>query len=291
MSAEQLQAMGLDPAQVLREIRFLEAYSTTTQAELTELTSQSSTESLQEDPAFTVAADLATALRERGQWLLFFDQERAQQSLLAAGRLFGRLGQPFGYFLQVIADESDLPLRRLAEGLEYVNDIGEASSAVELWPLAHPQQQAYLLLAAAGSDEAREVFGGLLASILESSPHTRGVAPVGALGTPIRFLWDTARHLYRAEPKSVDVVASHLAVMGDRYIEAMELARVNQFLWRHGAAPVDVGDIDLAGITALAARRFGWKQTVAALESSGGQRSNPLKIPPVRLGLAIGRRR
>ncbi len=222
MPAEQLEEMGLDPEQVLREIRFLEAYAATAEAELRQIRAQSGQHRLQEDPAFTVAADLAATLRERGQWLLFFDQDRARQSLLQAGELFSVLGQPFGHFLQVVADEfgRNLPLRQLREGL-----------------------------------------------------------------------WDTARHLYRAERRSVDVVASHLAGMCDRYGESMELARVNNFLWRHGAAPVDVGDIDLTGITALAVRRFGWEETVAALERSGGQRSRPMNTPPVRLGLDMGRPR
>ncbi len=294
MPAEQLEEMGLDPEQVLREIRFLEAYAATAEAELRQIRAQSGQHRLQEDPAFTVAADLAATLRERGQWLLFFDQDRARQSLLQAGELFSVLGQPFGHFLQVVADEfgRNLPLRQLREGLRYVVEgPGEPDSVAGLWPLAHPQQQAYLLLAATGSERARESFGRLLASVLDSSPHDRGVAPVGALGTPLRHLWDTARHLYRAERRSVDVVASHLAGMCDRYGESMELARVNNFLWRHGAAPVDVGDIDLTGITALAVRRFGWEETVAALERSGGQRSRPMNTPPVRLGLDMGRPR
>jgi hypothetical protein len=294
MPAEQLQEMGIDPAQVRREIQFLEAYASTAQAELSQILSQSKPQSLQEDPAFTVAADLATALRERGQWLLFFDQERAGESLFEAGRLFGRLGQPFGYYLQVIAGglDRELPLRRLGTGLRYIDKgPGALDSAGEMWPLAHPQQQAYMLLAATGSERARKQFGPLLASVLHSSPHDQGVAPVGALGTPIRHMWDIARHLYLAERQSASVVASHLAAMSDRYAEAMELARVNQFLWQHGAAPVDVGDVDLTGITALAVRRFGLRATVSALEGSGQERLRLLDIPPVRLGLEMGRPR
>jgi hypothetical protein len=294
MPAEQLKSMGHDPEQVLRQVRFLEAYAATAELELREVLSQSEQQSIQEDPAFTIASDLATTLRERGQWLLFFDQEVARQSLFEAGELFGRLGQPFGYFLQVLAGASgrDLSLGRLGEGLSYVDKgLGRSDSPAEMWPLAHPQQQVYLLLAATGSEPARQEFGRLLGSVLDSSPHDRGVAPVGALGTPIRHLWDTARHLYRAEQRSVTVVASHLSTMSDRYAEAMDLARVNQFLWQRGAAPVDVGDIDLIGITALAVRRFGWEETVATLERSGGERSRPLDTPPVRLGLDLGRAR
>jgi hypothetical protein len=37
----------------------------------------------------------------------------------------------------------------------------------------------------------------------------------------------------------------------------MTLATVNSYLWRNGAAPVDVGDIDISGVTAMAARVFG----------------------------------
>lgn len=290
MPDELLEELGLDPEQVQRQIRFLDAYVAMAEAELREVLSRAKQQSLQADPAFTVASDLATALRERGQWMLFFDHNHARKSLFQAGELFGRLGQPFGYFLQVVADafRTDLPVRQIGDSLLYVSKgFGESDSAGNMWPLAHPQQQAYMVLAAAGSEPAREEFGRLLESVLDSSPNARGVAPVGALGTPIRHLWNTARHLYRAELRSVTVVASRLAAMADRYAEAMELARVNRYLWQHGAAPVDVGDIDLTGITALAVRRFGWQDTVAALERSSGERSRPLQMSPVRLGLEM----
>ncbi len=83
-------------------------------------------------------------------------------------------------------------------------------------------------------------------------------------------------------PDSPDVIAEHLAAMAARYAEAMHSAQVSEYLWRTGLAPVDIGDIDLAGITTLAARRFG----PAVLEQLA-ERVGPVGATPILAGLDL----
>jgi hypothetical protein len=46
----------------------------------------------------------------------------------------------------------------------------------------------------------------------------------------------------------------------------MELARANEYCWRNAAAPVDVGDVDIIGMTVIASRRFGLDRISDALD-------------------------
>ena len=56
----------------------------------------------------------------------------------------------------------------------------------------------------------------------------------------------------------LELVTRHLLVAFARhYSETIELAMVNQHCWAHAAAPVDVADLDLVGISALATRVWG----------------------------------
>ena len=87
-------------------------------------------------------------------------------------------------------------------------------------------------------------------------------------------------------PGSPQVVADHLAGMARRYAETMSLAQVNTHLWRHAAAPVDVGDIDVAGIAALAAHRFGVDTLLHSLQEAGvSAERHPIAMAPIEAGV------
>lgn len=289
MAARHLEEMGLSEAQVRTTVGFLEAYANTGIRELAAVisdldgNSEHRHEALLAEPAFTIAADTATALCEAGRWMLYLDADATRSLLLRAGRQFLDIGQPYGAYLVETAGGDDvLPyaemLRRLADG------TADASE----WPaLRHPQQQAYLMLAVAGSPQSGELRQQVIGA-LEASPNVSGVAPVGALGTPVRRLWDIARHLIVARPDSADVVAGHLASMARRYAESMALAQVNERLWRHGAAPVDVGDIDIAGVAALATRRFGAPAMAQGTRMAGlSVDRDPIALAPIEAGMDL----
>jgi len=115
--------------------------------------------------------------------------------------------------------------------------------------------------------------------------HRIGVVPVGALGTPIRRSWDFANHLAGESAGAAAAISAHLC---RRYEECMGLAQVNRPLWGNGASPFDVGDIDIGGIAALAARRFGGEALLNGLrEGDVSAEENPIGIDPVDAGLAI----
>jgi hypothetical protein len=77
--------------------------------------------------------------------------------------------------------------------------------------------------------------------------------------------------------------------MSERYAESIELARVNDYLWNHAAAPIDAGDIDIAGIVALTVSRFGADRVGAVLRNVDEQLS-PLARTPIEVAmeLAVG---
>lgn len=237
-------------------------------------------------------ADAATALRLAGQWAMLFDVRRAHTLLAAAGRLLHTLGQGFGTFLMVAygaetpdASEVASRVRRLTELLRQDDDeaipgSGEPPPA----PLLHPQQQAYLLVGASGmtgrphrfesgmarsyGDARMDRMTAQLRCLASESPHRRGVVSVGALGTPIQVYWNIASHLLRDEPGATGAIVGHLRGMAERYAEAVTFAMANERLWFHGAAPMDVCDIDITALALIAARSLGIRRVKSALREA-----------------------
>ena len=97
--------------------------------------------------------------------------------------------------------------------------------------------------------------------------------PVGALGTPIRSYWQMTQALvadvdpdYILSGGLAAELADHIEAMARRYAGSIDLAMTNSHVLRHAAAPVDVGDADVAGVTTLAARHFGLEEMRGVLE-------------------------
>jgi hypothetical protein len=61
---------------------------------------------------------------------------------------------------------------------------------------------------------------------------------------------------------------------------------VNDYLWSHAAAPVEVGDIEIIGIAALAAAHFGSEEITASIARLG-VRTEDISFIPLRLGSEI----
>ena len=290
--------MNLDPAQVRLTVRFLEAYANTALDELDEILGPEYRQTnspqlginrwpLMDEPAFTIAADAASALREAGQWMLYLNISEARAFLARSGLLFHELRQPFGAYLIAVSGQewSERLNRHVASAVTSIGRPNEGGES-EGFSLQHPQQQAYLVLAAASAPDI--VFGSQLQETLDKSIYRDGVAAIGALATPIRRFWSIARHLISSIDGAVLVIAEHLAFMCRHYAESMELGQVNASLWEHGAAPVDIGDIDIIGISAMTARRFSGEVLLSALRQYGiSVEQQSIAITPVEIGLAI----
>ncbi|WP_433003277.1 hypothetical protein [Kribbella sp. CA-294648] len=298
MAARVLQEMGLDDKQVASAAGFLELYAETTVAELEALpliepdsTAIDAGPPLAKDPAFTLAADAASAFREAAQWMLYLDPAHAGQLLARSGYLFHSMGLPYGMYLLVVAGNwiDDPPFDAFAQAIKNVRQTVEGNRIGDASPfLQYPQQQAYLLLASGGSPLIGGEFRRDLTAILESSPHRDGTVAVGAMGTPIRRLWDIALHLVMAGDDAHGQIRLHFTAMCGRYAETMALAQSNQYLWEGAAAPVDVGDMDLTGIAALTARRLGTETLYEIIqELQELPEFGPIAVAPLRAGLAL----
>jgi hypothetical protein len=267
MASGQLEALQLNREQVEIAADFFEAYAEHALS-LTE----------RENDSEASLMDAASSLRVAGQWAMLLDPRRAANLLGRSADLWNSMEYGFGTFLLTAfaprrVNRDDV-IRRINEiaRLSFSNGASrdlpdEDQSALE--PLRHPQQQAYLLLAAASMARRLDLPSELLRGVLEQSPHSRGVVPVGALGTPIRTYWSIAKNLLGDnDEETAALVASDLAGMAAAYAEAIDSAMANERLWFNAAAPVDAGDTDTTAIALIAAQRLGSELTQAHLREA-----------------------
>jgi hypothetical protein len=69
----------------------------------------------------------------------------------------------------------------------------------------------------------------------------------------------------------------------------MNLTRVNDYLWENGAAPVDVGDVEIMGITASCTSYFGPDEVTEAVVRDGLD-SSDISFIPFDLGREMRKR-
>lgn len=308
MALTHLERLHLNPGRARSVTAFLESYANTTERELINLQDErdeiegsgyGAYTSERGDVRWTLTMEMASTLREAASWAAYFDIDRSVRLLRRAGALYQRAGLAFGSFLLTIAGAP--PVNELPRDIAFMATLsgqaGPTDTSEVPAALYHPQQQVYMLLACAGMADtlanyqqqirgANEVVDvrGALHAIAAGSPNRVGVLPFGALGTPVRVPWDIGLHLLeKSNPESLDIVAQHLSGLCRRYAEIMGLARVNDHLWEHAAAPVDVGDIELMGITALSIRHFGHGDIIEAVIRHG---LNPddISFIPIDLG-------
>jgi hypothetical protein len=294
--------LGIPVEQILAAAAFSERYGSTALRELAELRgdrepSRPSDVEVEpprspnnmNDEVFAVTADAASAFREAAQWLILVDTARARTALQLSADLFLQLGQPFGLFLAGMANAWwPWHVAMGDAGLQSLSSVHSGEGALELPMPAvrHPQQQAYLVVAAAvmpAFDQHER-----LDRLMEQSPHGRGNLPVGALGIPIHRFWTVAMQLSRGTGASVETIARHVEAIGRQYAEAIESAQVNEHLWRHAAAPVEVGDLDIVGIASLTAQAVGRTEALELLElsarGSGGEMLRALLLAGIEFG-------
>jgi hypothetical protein len=310
MTGRDLENLNLDLSRVRSRTDFLESYANTTGRELETISRRNAFPETprenvdQSDMGWILTMDAASSLREAASWAVYFDVDRAIGLLGRAGFLYQSVGMAFGSFLLAVAGTA--PLEELPYDIELLarahGQVTQAGPVAIPDSLHHPQQQAYLLLACAGmadkmiSDrglgfaEERSRYREALHTIAVESPIRQGVVPFGALGIPVRVPWNIGIHLLQEKnSESRDIVARYIANLCGRYADTMGLATVNDYLWGHAAAPVDVGDIEVIGISALAAVHFGGEELTASITGFGVQ-AEGISYIPIRLGREISER-
>ncbi|SDS40470.1 hypothetical protein [Actinoplanes derwentensis] len=294
MSEAHLNALQLSAERIITMTDFYESY-----ANLVRRREEANSDSQ------AAALETASALRSAGQWAMVLDLGRAVELLVESAQIWDQLGHGFGTYVLAALRPGELrqqirSLRRdqLIQALigrrddthfdrerrpPSRNEGAEAewADAEIASPLLHPQQQAYLLLALAGDAESVQIQG-----FAERSAHRLGVVPIGALGMPLRIYWDIAMHLMSGEDTGLEVIAGHLESMAASYATAINSAMANEHLWFNAASPVDVGDIDIVAIGALAARRFGTDSLRAAILRRA-ERHDPVTRVPLELAVEM----
>lgn len=262
MGAGELEALGLTMDRARTSADFFQAYG---ESAVGYLFSDGQDESRRFDvyeDRFAALVDQASAFRLGGQWAALFDTGRAQELFARSGAIFDSLGFGFGVF--VLAAFGEAPPESLHQRVEMLvkeETGGRQQPASADYPpaLRYPQQQAYLMLAAAAVADGIDLPRDRLLRMAHRSPHRRGVLPMGALSTPIRVYWDLAVAMLAETGDGVLLESAFrfLHQMSIAYESAMAGGMVNSRLWRNGAAPVDVVDVDVITVVMLLAQRLG----------------------------------
>ncbi|MFI7587882.1 hypothetical protein ACIB24_12485 [Spongisporangium articulatum] len=282
---DHLPELGIEPQRAAAAVSFLEGYGRLCEAELAEMEPGSET-------FWRTATDGASAYREASQWAAILEDPRLPGLMAKAATLYTATGQAFGWFLSVAGrrwrTSPEAPVQR--EHLEQLaTALGLAQFEVSVpSPLRHPQQQAYAFLALAGWDGLELSHDFVLDRIAADPSGRLGTAPVGALGVPLRDYWAMGAALLGRDRDGVRTVARTLAAMGNRYAVSVELARVNSYLWRNAAAPVDVVDMDMLAISMIAADSYGRGRLREAVASEQDRREmSPLARTPLDVAVQV----
>jgi len=244
------------------------------------------------------AAERADALRQAAIAELLLNAEAGRMVLRRASSEYTRLGLPFGEFLTVAASgepvgpSASAHLTRLL-GLtgteEMPADLG--SEAALLSPqdrLAAPEQQLYLLLAAAA--DAPRWGSGFLAAIATARQATQPAA-VGALVQPLSVWWETGRLIAEIAAGNAEVrpsLRNHLADLARAHGRQLGFAQQDEFHWRRAVARVDLVDLDLAGTVAQSVRVLQRRQLPRWNVREEFGELSPLAQVSITVGLRLG---
>lgn len=289
MSEHHIADLHLRPEIIQRACQFLKQYADLCVEESAPLITREDTppEAVNDNGRLPSAwgrlAEAATSYFEAGQWAVLFDPPLALRMWQLASEIYRRLNFGFGYYLNLtttgaveftsdraaddtlIADQMWRNLRDVMVASRVVDEELDHPEPRQLsGPLRYPQQQTYLLLTGAsliGQEPASAppevVSGEVLYSMVVRSPHYFGVTPVGALGLPIKNLWQLAANLIQPTEKGADEVVDLIGDLSRRYDTAIQQAMTNEYLWKNAASPVDVGSFDIASIVMNAYQVFG----------------------------------
>jgi hypothetical protein len=205
-------------------------------------------------------AALASAYRRAAQYATLVDTRWATWLAVRAGQAYVKAGLPFGLFvLAGVLDDRTLQDSSALPGLLAPFTVPTASPALQA-----PVQQMYLLMTAASRSWLRDP----LAETLEGAVQRLSVhdlQPIGPQGIPLGEYLDIATTmLYDGQGStmaaSVEVrdIAGRLATMYRAQVASLRAARRNRHLWRNGASPFNVVDLEHVAMYGLTLRHRPW---------------------------------
>lgn len=215
-------------------------------------------------PQWMRVAEVADAWRESALAQLLLDVEDARQKLKLASDQYVRLGLPVGWYLAQVA-VSDVDAAWSAG--RWLGALSAGPSAAEPGEdregllgvrssLPTGAQQVYLLLTAAAVPQVVEEYRGMFTQLREAL-QARSSTPVGSTGHPIADWWAAGLalsrlhdHGARTRERLVGVIGGFGAAHG----RLLARAQRDAYHWRHVCAPVDLVDLDLAGLVCLVDR-------------------------------------
>ncbi|HEX5406600.1 MAG TPA: hypothetical protein VFX16_30375 [Pseudonocardiaceae bacterium] len=263
-----LEWLGLDPGAVQAQAAFYLAYAReleVARAQRQQLSSDQANASpwaqfITADQPWLGDAVLASSYRMAAQYLALIDARQAGLVSIRAALAYLRAGLPFGAMLAVGLVGDDSLIGTMApSGLEAAIQ-SLASRARD----HNPVQQTYLLLVLVARRRLRREHSDSVGALLRDlRPH--GLHPIGSHSQPLadylQMAEVMARHdgrqlALRAErggSEAIGLMSGFVAAAGHRQAESLRAARRNSYLWRHGASPVDVVNLEDVAITGLLA--------------------------------------
>jgi hypothetical protein len=277
--------------------------------------------------SWSVLAQRATMLRQAGQLQLLADLERARSFLLEAALTYVQVGMPYGYFLFtsfVSADavSADAPDRFVVRPAAWVDLIRRAThhdqfsqdeegarppswgSGVPGRPLRdsaarHPVQRTYLCLAMTADTPAAFEYRPVIDDLC-SPPRIHASMPIGPQGRPLavycRFASLLSQLRDRPPPWQLDPIRVELDTILIEHARAFETSVVeaqnDTYHWQELRTPVEILDLDLAALAALAETVLTETDT-GTLEPLQGRLGDlpPLARMPIELGVRLKRSR
>jgi hypothetical protein len=254
---------------------------------------------LQEN-AWRFVGEAACAYQEAARFGLLFDQAYGRRQLAAAAVRYLALGVPYGYFLQLLAHEVSEPAwiyRGPVRLLIQLVQPDERPREEERRPLlgealATSTQQAYLFLVAASHPsvvrEYRPLFGELSEGL-----QARGATPVGPQSVPLSTYWRIGQLLvavHNSDEAARDELVAEISDLARLQGQSLRQAQLNEYQWEQLTAPVDLVDLDLAGIAMASAAAIRRAQLRSMdLEDDRFADVPELGLLSVAVGLDLGR--
>jgi hypothetical protein len=196
-------------------------------------------------------AALATCYRLAAQHAMLVDRSWATRLAARAGMAYVAAGLPFGLFL-LAGLLDDQTLRQNDDVIEdAVRPFAapDASDAVR-----HPVQLTYLTLAASSRPWLRSLLGEAL-NHAEQQLASRDLYPIGPQGVPLGEYVDLATAMrYQEGPAAARAMVGRLASLNRTQAASLRAAQRNRYLWRRGASPVNIIDLEHVALSGLALR-------------------------------------
>lgn len=204
------------------------------------------------NPPWGGEAILASTYRMAAQYLALTAPQRAGEMAIRAAMAYLRARLPFGALLVVgLLDE-----RMLVDAVASTRALDLIRNMISQRPTDDPVQRTYLLLTALAKPWLRQEYDNSIGILLQGlRPHT--LQPIGALGRPLAGYLRLAEAMAQSErgaSRIFDVVDDTVGASARSQAESLRAAQRNRYLWRHGASPLDIVNLEDVALNGLIMR-------------------------------------